>query len=216
MPFLFPNNLLSEGMRSAVSCQILQGNLPITFTWTDSSGRPLTSAGISVRANDEYSSTLVIDSLSYDHSGNYSCTAENEAGKASHTAELTVKVPPKWLFEPEDVRAVEGQDVLIPCSVRGFPEPTTVWTKHSGFVDAYETLSLTSSQFSNGSLFIPGVSKQSQGQYTCTAENGVRSTLTKTINLTVIGKNCNAILEYTVQISQCCRESRKVKAIGSL
>ena len=33
MPFLFPNNLLTEGMRSAVSCQILEGNLPITFKW---------------------------------------------------------------------------------------------------------------------------------------------------------------------------------------
>lgn len=33
MPFLFPNNLLNEGMRSAVSCQILEGNLPINFEW---------------------------------------------------------------------------------------------------------------------------------------------------------------------------------------
>jgi len=40
MPFLFPNNLLSEGMRSAVSCQILQGNLPINFSW-DKDGQPV-------------------------------------------------------------------------------------------------------------------------------------------------------------------------------
>ena len=33
MPFLFPNKLLTEGMRSAVTCQILEGNLPINFIW---------------------------------------------------------------------------------------------------------------------------------------------------------------------------------------
>ena len=40
MPFLFPNKVLTEGMRSAVSCQILEGNLPIKFHW-EKNGRRL-------------------------------------------------------------------------------------------------------------------------------------------------------------------------------
>ena len=43
MPFLFPNKVLTEGMRSAVSCQILEGNLPIKFHW-EKNGRQLYGA----------------------------------------------------------------------------------------------------------------------------------------------------------------------------
>lgn len=52
----------------------------------------------------------------------------------------------------------------------------------------YDTISLSDNQFSNGSLLIPSASKRAEGQYTCSAENGVRSTLTKTVNLTVNGR----------------------------
>ena len=137
MPFLFPNKVLTEGMRSAVSCQILEGNLPIKFHWEkngrilyeddssynsdkrkvsylnnrgkggkglnsimfDSSNWKYDSFGqhgnkkdnsISIRSNDEYSSTLIIDRLQFSHRGNYTCTASNAAGKSSHTAELKV------------------------------------------------------------------------------------------------------------------------------
>ena len=99
MPFLFPNKLLNEGMRSAVSCQILEGSLPITFRW-DKDGQPLGAThagmfgavvdGVVIRSNDEYSSTLIIDHLKFQHRGNYTCEAINAAGKAMHSAELTV------------------------------------------------------------------------------------------------------------------------------
>ena len=135
MPFLFPNKVLTEGMRSAVSCQILEGNLPIRFHWEKNGRRlyeensmytnedkrksmmmyggkntnsimfdqgswkstsynhkqnPQNSNSISIRSNDEYSSTLIIDRLEFSHRGNYTCTASNAAGKSSHTAELKV------------------------------------------------------------------------------------------------------------------------------
>ena len=99
MPFLFPNKLLNEGMRSAVSCQILEGSLPITFRW-DKDGQALGAGtsgvfgaiidGVVIRSNDEYSSTLIIDHLKFQHRGNYTCEAINAAGTATHSAELTV------------------------------------------------------------------------------------------------------------------------------
>ena len=45
---------------------------------------------VSIRSNDEYSSTLIIDRLEFVHRGNYTCTATNTAGSSSHTAELAV------------------------------------------------------------------------------------------------------------------------------
>ena len=142
MPFLFPNKVLTEGMRSAVSCQILEGNLPIKFHW-EKNGRQLyvenesynaekrktyhssrggggkstnsimfdgsnwkydsfshakRDASISIRSNDEYSSTLIIDRLEFSHRGNYTCTASNAAGMSAHTAELKVNGSLKIFF----------------------------------------------------------------------------------------------------------------------
>lgn len=147
MPFLFPNKLLNEGMRSAVSCQILEGSLPITFRW-NKDGQPLGASaaiqnglfatpplmldGVVIRSNDEYSSTLIIDNLKFQHRGNYTCEAINAAGSARHSAELTVNVPPKWVREPQDVHAVLGQDLRLDCQVEGFPKPTMLWTRANG------------------------------------------------------------------------------------
>ncbi len=63
-------------------------------------------------------------------------------------------VPPKWVQEPEDVMAVEGQDVLIPCLVEGFPRPEISWTRD----DAFHHQPLDSLGFPNGSLLLTTVS----------------------------------------------------------
>ena len=53
-------------------------------------GHAKPDSGISIRSNDEYSSTLIIDRLEFGHRGNYTCMASNAAGSSSHTAELKV------------------------------------------------------------------------------------------------------------------------------
>ena len=101
-------------------------------------------------------------------------------------------MPPKWLHEPENVEAVEGQDILLPCQVEGFPKPVVVWTRDaSGFTKSgdQEVLTLSESQFVNGSLLIADASKGNEGRYTCTADNGVRDAkVHKTVNVTVNGE----------------------------
>lgn len=79
-------------MRAAISCQILEGDLPITFKW-ERNGRPLVgnvARGAVTRRLDEYSASLVIEKVSSMHSGNYTCVATNVAGSESFTVPLTV------------------------------------------------------------------------------------------------------------------------------
>jgi hypothetical protein len=108
VPFSFPNELLKEGMRAAVTCQILEGDLPVYFTWkkgpatvitTSSSPSSLSGAyqqepgrddRVSVRNQDEFSSTLAIRQIGSEHNGEYVCVAENAAGQRMHSANLTV------------------------------------------------------------------------------------------------------------------------------
>lgn len=37
-------NMLREGMRAAISCQILEGDLPVSFRW-ERNGKPLIGTG---------------------------------------------------------------------------------------------------------------------------------------------------------------------------
>ena len=67
--------------------------MPIAFGWDKNGARlspPEDDATLSIRSNDQYSSTLIIDRLQFGHRGNYTCTASNAAGSATYTAELTV------------------------------------------------------------------------------------------------------------------------------
>ncbi|XP_035712680.1 Down syndrome cell adhesion molecule-like protein Dscam2 [Folsomia candida] len=93
MPFQFMNTVLREGMRAAVSCQLLEGDRPIDLVW-EFEGKPISGGvtkGIMIRVPDEYSSTLVIDLLSSVHNGKYTCIAENSAGREHYSSELTVQ-----------------------------------------------------------------------------------------------------------------------------
>ena len=111
-------------------------------------------------------------------------------------------MPPKFLQEPQDVVAVEGQDILVPCVVEGFPDPVIKWHHEPGSRelpgksesgsdsgDSYLAGMTMNQQFPNGSLLLTLATKSMEGAYTCTATNGVKYDIRKTINVTVNGKN---------------------------
>ena len=63
-------------------------------------------------------------------SGNYTCTASNDAGTDSRSAHLAVNVPPEWEDEPPNsVIAAVGDALSVPCSGFGVPPPSRTWTK---------------------------------------------------------------------------------------
>ena len=104
-------------------------------------------------------------------------------------------VPPKFLQEPQDVVAVEGQDILVPCVVEGFPDPVIKWRREetdgdagSAPGDTYLAGMAVNQQFPNGSLLLTLATESMEGRYTCTATNGVKYDISKTINITVNGE----------------------------
>lgn len=89
LPIQAMTNVLREGMRAAISCQVLEGDLPLTFKWQRNNKDDI-GAGATVRRLDEYSTSLVIEKIESSHSANYTCIVQNIAGSESFTVPLTV------------------------------------------------------------------------------------------------------------------------------
>ena len=82
---------LSKGRDAALTCSVAKGDTPMTIEWTFE-GRPVADLnGVRVISGGSRVSLLTIESVGAEHSGLYTCMAKNAAGKASHSARLTVK-----------------------------------------------------------------------------------------------------------------------------
>ena len=90
VPFTFGRETVNEGEFAQVTCSVSTGDEPLAISWslqgdTVSSDPVLTTSMIGTRT-----SILIIGSVSYRHSGLYTCQAANAAGSVSHSARLSV------------------------------------------------------------------------------------------------------------------------------
>ncbi|PNF21232.1 hypothetical protein B7P43_G04189 [Cryptotermes secundus] len=178
-PFAFPK--LAEGARVQVACMVHQGDFPLNLTWLKN-WAPLPSH-IRITPFDAYSSIVTMNSVKRGDSGNYTCVASNSARVTTHTAHLTISVPPEWVIEPKDTSVVAGQTVALHCQADGFPLPTVIWRKGHGKLasqfDEVEGL------LKNGTLLIHDVREEDEGYYMCEANNGIGASLSAVVFLTV-------------------------------
>ncbi|XP_030749790.1 Down syndrome cell adhesion molecule-like protein Dscam2 isoform X2 [Sitophilus oryzae] len=193
-PKILPINpmtdLFREGMRAAVSCQIMEGDLPIHFRWERNGEAVVNNAalGTVIRRIDEFSSSLIIDQVSSKHTGNYTCIASNVAGSEKYIVPLTVNVPPRWTTEPLDTSVAAGEEAIIHCQADGYPKPVITWKKAVGkqpgeYKDFHYEPNVQ--QYQNGSLGFTHISKESEGQYLCEAKNNIGAGVSKVIFLRV-------------------------------
>ena len=74
--------------------------------------------------------------------------------------------------DPNNVTAVERQDVVFSCFAEGNPSPTVTWTKNEARLNVTANSRLTFTQTNNNhSLIIKTVHRADSGQYRCVAKN---------------------------------------------
>lgn len=81
---------LALGERVSVQCTVNGGDLPLMVTWSKDGEAAERIPGVEVRQLDQYSSILSITRLAAIHTGNYTCTAANDAATVTHTVLLRV------------------------------------------------------------------------------------------------------------------------------
>lgn len=179
---------LRKGERYHVTCSTSDGSPPLTFSWTKNGEIVSDGSEFSVRKLDDFSSSLVVESVHENHIGNYSCTAANAAGKDTVTTNLQVLYPPSWLRAPTDVTVTHGSKINLFCEANGSPKPVITWRRNTDFsamnfeiIQADGRLRITE----DGQIKIPEARKEDEGFYECHVANGVGDELRKTVRIEV-------------------------------
>lgn len=88
-PFTFGNLPMNAGGFALVQCAVTTGDVPLNITWQHP-GEVVQRPKVTVTKMGDRAAMLVIDVLTADHSGNYTCVATNMAASSSYTAQLHI------------------------------------------------------------------------------------------------------------------------------
>ncbi|XP_043473238.1 Down syndrome cell adhesion molecule-like protein Dscam2 isoform X4 [Leptopilina heterotoma] len=168
---------LHLGERTTLTCSVTRGDLPLSISWLKDGRSMGPSERVTITNMEQFSSILMIESLSPDHNGNYSCVARNMAAEVSHTQRLVVHVPP--IIEPFTFQEglSEGMRTRTVCGVAAGDPPLTIsWLKdgQSPFPLPPKLASVANiSQLDPYSslLSISNLAAEHSGDYTCVAAN---------------------------------------------
>uniref|UniRef100_A0A4W6D352 Hemicentin-1 n=1 Tax=Lates calcarifer TaxID=8187 RepID=A0A4W6D352_LATCA len=113
-------------------------------------------------------SELVMERVSKEDSGTYTCVAENNVGTIKSLGFVYVKEPPIIDGDLHSNRIEPlGGNAILNCEVRGDPLPTIQWSKNGINIQISNRIR----QLDNGSLAIYGTVSEDAGSYMCVATN---------------------------------------------
>lgn len=101
IPFSFGDEAVMAGSATQVTCLASEGDLPMDVQW-HFRGSNVSSLGLGMSTTRVGSRTnlLVIDTVSPENGGLYTCRASNAAGSADYSAELLVQGTSIFKFRP--------------------------------------------------------------------------------------------------------------------
>ncbi|KAJ8967482.1 hypothetical protein NQ314_002796 [Rhamnusium bicolor] len=172
-PFDFGNEPVHSGQSVQVQCFVSEGDLPVRLEWLLNE-KPLEDfPEVSTVTLGKRSSILSIDSVSYSHAGNYTCTAKNKAGMASLSSELQVNVPPQIVpFDFGEDPINSGDMVTVLCTVNKGDVPIGIkWTFNGKTIDNLQGVLIVRSSVRITQLTIDSVQDFHRGEYICAAKN---------------------------------------------
>ncbi|KAM4658726.1 immunoglobulin superfamily member 10 [Amazona ochrocephala] len=126
----------------------------------------------------ETDGTLIIKEVTVYDRGLYTCMAENPAGTDKLIVKLQVIAAPPAILEEkrERVEVMMGENLKLPCTVEGNPQPTVHWVLSDGtVVKPLQLLNAKLFLFSNGTLYLSSITSSDSGNYECIATSSTGS-----------------------------------------
>ena len=90
VPFSFGDKPVNQGDYVQLTCTVRRGDKPLSLTWSLKGDVISSDPVMTTTMIGQQNSMLIITSVDYQHSGQYTCRAENKAGVTSHSTKLLV------------------------------------------------------------------------------------------------------------------------------
>ncbi|VEN53577.1 unnamed protein product [Callosobruchus maculatus] len=172
-PFDFGGEATNSGDIVVVICTITKGDYPIKMHWT-LNGKPVTNTdGVTISSTNKRISQLTIESVQAQHSGEYTCIAENSAGTTKYSSYLNVNVLPQIIpFTFGDEAINSGDSTYLTCSVHKGDLPINFsWLHNNVSIGYLEGVLISKAGKKASTITIDSVQAVHSGVYTCVAEN---------------------------------------------
>ncbi|XP_032842747.2 immunoglobulin superfamily member 10 [Tyto alba] len=167
-----------SGKPAALKCKA-EGRPPPTISWVLANQTHISgsSAGNN-KVRVEPDGTLIIRDVTVYDRGLYTCRAKNPAGTDTLVVKLQVIAAPPAILEEkrQRVEGMMGEDLKLPCTVQGNPQPAVHWVLFDGTV--VKPLQFVNGKlflFSNGTLHLRSIAPSDSGNYECIATSSTGS-----------------------------------------
>eukprot|EP00079_Xenopus_tropicalis_P025690 XP_012819117.1 PREDICTED: immunoglobulin superfamily member 10 [Xenopus tropicalis] len=161
-----------------VNCQAEGSPFP-TITWTlKNETIPFGTSTSNRKIFVQPDGTLIIKDVTVYDRGIYRCLATNLAGEDTFTVRIQVIAAPPVIVEEkrQTVLAGPGENLKIPCTAKGNPQPTVHWVAFDGTkIKPLQYVNAKLFLFSNGTLYIRNVASTDRGNYECIATSSTGS-----------------------------------------
>lgn len=168
-----------KGSRIKLTCSVLASPEPAIEWFRNGFPLPSEDRNKYVTSWDPIGiASLEIRSLVRSDSGEYMCVARNQHGQCSTSADLRVRgdyepkpSPPTFTSSIRDTYKDATDELVLKCSVSGFPTPKVTWLKDGiklHFSSRYRT---TVDVDGNCELVVRSPVVGDSGNYTCVAQN---------------------------------------------
>uniref|UniRef100_A0A3B4AIW7 Ig-like domain-containing protein n=1 Tax=Periophthalmus magnuspinnatus TaxID=409849 RepID=A0A3B4AIW7_9GOBI len=166
------------GNRVEISCKA-EGRPAPMITWILANRTQVRGQKSQGRVTVSDQGTLVIEQVSVYDRGHYKCIASNPAGADTASVKLQVVAAPPGILEEKRqvIRISATQNIWLPCTSIGSPQPTIHWVLFDGTVIPTNR-GIRGSRITvhhNGTLHIKDVLLSDSGKYECIATSSTGS-----------------------------------------
>ncbi|XP_047198780.1 obscurin isoform X3 [Hippoglossus stenolepis] len=155
------------GQTIKLTCKVTGSPKPV-ISWLKD-GHPLEDDPRHIITADRSGTcSLILDSLTADDSGQYTCYATSSMGAAGTLAKVVVQAPPRFVSRLESACLIEGEDIQFICSTLSTPLPRIRWLKDGReLADRQKYLILNDVRSGILCLTIIRATEADIGQYEC-------------------------------------------------